>query len=175
VPLQPTKDEVDEHKRRFAGAPCMFFTVEPMVNAGRPGVKLLDDGWTAVTRNRSLSAQFEHMVGVTEDGVKIFALSPAGLDKPAYGTARPGRPARLAMAEVRPPAQPRHDAVGCARIPIRWCKGRPIAKCRSNPHDSPHFQTVPKVSAKTGSSASMAANRSTSGSSRNSGMVGMSS
>ena len=48
--------------------PGMFFTVEPMVNAGRPEVKILDDGWTAVTRDRSLSAQFEHMVGVTEDG-----------------------------------------------------------------------------------------------------------
>jgi methionyl aminopeptidase len=65
--------------------PGMFFTVEPMVNAGRPGVKVLDDGWTAVTRDRSLSAQFEHMVGVTEDGCEIFTLSPLGLDKPPYG------------------------------------------------------------------------------------------
>jgi methionyl aminopeptidase len=64
--------------------PGMFFTVEPMVNAGRPGVKVLDDGWTAVTRDRSLSAQFEHMVGVTEDGCEIFTLSPQGLDKPPY-------------------------------------------------------------------------------------------
>ncbi|MBU6497038.1 MAG: type I methionyl aminopeptidase [Rhodospirillales bacterium] len=67
--------------------PGMFFTIEPMVNAGRPEVKVLDDGWTAVTRDRSLSAQFEHMVGVTEDGVEIFTLSPAGLDKPPYPTA----------------------------------------------------------------------------------------
>jgi methionyl aminopeptidase len=65
--------------------PGMFLTVEPMVNAGRPGVKVLDDGWTAVTRDRSLSAQFEHMVGVTEDGCEIFTLSPLGLDKPPYG------------------------------------------------------------------------------------------
>jgi methionyl aminopeptidase len=64
--------------------PGMFFTVEPMVNAGRPEVKILDDGWTAVTRDRSLSAQFEHMVGVTEDGVEIFTLSPAGLHRPPY-------------------------------------------------------------------------------------------
>jgi len=64
--------------------PGMFFTVEPMVNAGRPEVKILDDGWTAVTRDRSLSAQFEHMVGVTETGCEIFTLSPAGLDKPPY-------------------------------------------------------------------------------------------
>ncbi len=64
--------------------PGMFFTIEPMVNAGRPEVKVLDDGWTAVTRDRSLSAQFEHMVGVTEAGVEVFTHSPAGLDKPPY-------------------------------------------------------------------------------------------
>ena len=64
--------------------PGMFFTVEPMVNAGRPEVKILDDGWTAVTRDRSLSAQFEHMVAVTETGVEIFTLSPAGMHKPPY-------------------------------------------------------------------------------------------
>jgi methionyl aminopeptidase len=64
--------------------PGMFFTIEPMVNAGRPEVKVLDDGWTAVTRDRSLSAQFEHMIGVTADGVEIFTLSPAGLEKPPY-------------------------------------------------------------------------------------------
>jgi len=66
--------------------PGKFFTVEPMVNAGRPEVKVLDDGWTAVTRDRSLSAQFEHMVGVTEEGVEVFTYSPAGLDKPPYAT-----------------------------------------------------------------------------------------
>lgn len=64
--------------------PGMFFTVEPMVNAGRPEVKVLDDGWTAVTRDRSLSAQFEHMVAVTETGVEVFTYSPAGLHKPPY-------------------------------------------------------------------------------------------
>ena len=64
--------------------PGMFFTVEPMVNAGRPEVKVLDDGWTAVTRDRSLSAQFEHMVGVTEDGCEVFTHSPAGFTKPPY-------------------------------------------------------------------------------------------
>ncbi len=64
--------------------PGMFFTVEPMVNAGRPEVKVLDDGWTAVTRDRSLSAQFEHMVGVTDAGVEIFTLSPAGFTAPPY-------------------------------------------------------------------------------------------
>ncbi len=64
--------------------PGMFFTVEPMVNAGKWQVKLLADGWTAVTKDRSLSAQFEHTVAVTETGVEIFTLSPAGLHKPPY-------------------------------------------------------------------------------------------
>jgi methionyl aminopeptidase len=67
--------------------PGMFFTVEPMINLGRPDVKVLDDGWTAVTRDRSLSAQFEHTVAVTETGVEIFTLSPAHLDKPPYKAA----------------------------------------------------------------------------------------
>jgi methionyl aminopeptidase len=67
--------------------PGMIFTVEPMVNLGRPHVKVLADGWTAVTRDRSLSAQFEHTVGVTETGVEIFTLSPKGFDKPPYPTA----------------------------------------------------------------------------------------
>jgi methionyl aminopeptidase len=56
--------------------PGMIFTVEPMINLGRPHVKVLADGWTAVTRDRSLSAQFEHTVGVTETGHEIFTLSP---------------------------------------------------------------------------------------------------
>ena len=64
--------------------PGMFFTIEPMVNAGKPGVKVLDDGWTAVTRDRSLSAQFEHMIGVTEQGYEVFTFSPKGLNKPPY-------------------------------------------------------------------------------------------
>jgi methionyl aminopeptidase len=56
--------------------PGMIFTVEPMINLGRPQVKILSDGWTAVTRDRSISAQFEHSVGVTEAGHEIFTLSP---------------------------------------------------------------------------------------------------
>ena len=62
--------------------PGMFFTIEPMINLGRPHVKILNDGWTAVTRDRSLSAQFEHTIGVTETGCEIFTLSPKGLDYP---------------------------------------------------------------------------------------------
>ncbi|MBX9797764.1 type I methionyl aminopeptidase [Sphingomonas sp.] len=64
--------------------PGMFFTIEPMINIGRPEVKLLEDGWTAVTRDRSLSAQFEHSIGITETGCEIFTASPAGLHKPPY-------------------------------------------------------------------------------------------
>ena len=65
--------------------PGMFFTVEPMVNLGKPQVKVLSDGWTAVTRDKSLSAQCEHSVGVTETGIEIFTASPAGLFRPAFG------------------------------------------------------------------------------------------
>ncbi len=64
--------------------PGMFFTIEPMINIGRPDVKLLDDGWTAVTRDRSLSAQFEHSIGITEDGCEIFTQSPTGRHNPPY-------------------------------------------------------------------------------------------
>lgn len=64
--------------------PGMFFTIEPMINIGRADCKVLDDGWTAVTRDRSLSAQFEHSIGITEDGCEIFTVSPAGLHKPPY-------------------------------------------------------------------------------------------
>jgi methionyl aminopeptidase len=62
----------------------MIFTIEPMVNAGRHETKILSDGWTAVTKDRSLSAQFEHTIGVTADGCEIFTLSPAGLHCPPY-------------------------------------------------------------------------------------------
>jgi methionyl aminopeptidase len=65
--------------------PGMFFTVEPMINLGRPHVKVLADGWTAVTRDRSLSAQFEHTVGVTQTGVEIFTTSAKGFHQPPYG------------------------------------------------------------------------------------------
>ena len=64
--------------------PGMFFTIEPMVNLGRPETKVLSDEWTAVTRDKSLSAQFEHSVGVTEDGVEIFTLSPGGKFHPTW-------------------------------------------------------------------------------------------
>lgn len=64
--------------------PGMFFTIEPMINIGKPGIRMLDDGWTAVTRDRSLSAQFEHSIGITETGCEIFTTSPAGLHCPPY-------------------------------------------------------------------------------------------
>jgi methionyl aminopeptidase len=65
--------------------PGMLFTIEPMINLGKPHVKILSDGWTAVTRDRSLSAQFEHTVGVTETGCEVFTVSPRGLDRPPFG------------------------------------------------------------------------------------------
>ena len=64
--------------------PGMIFTSEPMINAGKYDVKILDDGWTAVTRDRSLSAQFEHSIGITEDGAEIFTLSPQGYTQPPF-------------------------------------------------------------------------------------------
>jgi methionyl aminopeptidase len=64
--------------------PGMIFTVEPMINLGKPHVKMLSDGWTAVTRDRSLSAQFEHSIGVTEGGCEVFTYSPRGWHKPPF-------------------------------------------------------------------------------------------
>jgi len=64
--------------------PGMFFTIEPMINLGRPHAKLLNDGWTAVTRDKSLSAQFEHSLGITETGNEIFTQSAKGLHQPPY-------------------------------------------------------------------------------------------
>ncbi|MDE3028884.1 MAG: type I methionyl aminopeptidase [Paracoccaceae bacterium] len=63
----------------------MIFTIEPMVNLGRPETKVLSDDWTAVTRDKSLSAQFEHSIGVTATGCEIFTLSPAGKFHPTWG------------------------------------------------------------------------------------------
>jgi methionyl aminopeptidase len=62
--------------------PGMIFTIEPMINLGRPHVKILSDGWTAVTRDRTLSAQCEHSIGITETGHEVFTLSPRGLFNP---------------------------------------------------------------------------------------------
>ena len=62
----------------------MFFTVEPMINLGKPDTKILSDGWTAVTRDKKLTAQFEHSIGVTKDGLEIFTTSPKGLHCPPY-------------------------------------------------------------------------------------------
>ena len=53
----------------------MFFTIEPMINIGKKDIKILDDGWTAVTRDKKLSAQYEHTIGVTENGFEVFTLS----------------------------------------------------------------------------------------------------
>ena len=83
----PTILHYVEQKYDVTLSPGMLFTIEPMINLGRPQVKVLSDGWTAVTRDRSLSAQFEHTVGVTKEGVEVFTQSPKGYDKPPYGIA----------------------------------------------------------------------------------------
>jgi len=62
----------------------MIFTIEPMINIGGYQAKILSNGWTAVTKDRSLSAQFEHTIGITENGAEIFTLSPKGYHKPPY-------------------------------------------------------------------------------------------
>lgn len=76
------------HYGRFGTGPVleegMFFTIEPMVNLGRPETKILSDDWTAVTKDRSLSAQFEHSIGVTADGCEIFTLSPSDKFYPTW-------------------------------------------------------------------------------------------
>ena len=64
--------------------PGMTFTIEPMINTGKYDVKMLNDGWTAVTKDKSLSAQFEHTLGITENGYEIFTLSAKGYAKPPY-------------------------------------------------------------------------------------------
>ena len=64
--------------------PGMTFTIEPMINAGKFDIKVLNDGWTAVTKDKSLSAQFEHTVGITENGYEIFTESDKGYSKPPY-------------------------------------------------------------------------------------------
>jgi methionyl aminopeptidase len=68
--------------------PGMFFTIEPMINLGRAPVKVLSDGWTAVTRDRSLSAQFEHTVGITETGVEVFHAIAGGTRLRPYARSR---------------------------------------------------------------------------------------
>ncbi len=68
--------------------PGMFFTIKPMINLGKPHVKILADGWTAVTRDRELSAQFEHTVAVTDTGCEVFTISPAGLHCPPYSLSK---------------------------------------------------------------------------------------
>jgi len=64
--------------------PGMTFTIEPMINDGKYDVKILNDGWTAVTKDKSLSAQFEHTIGITENGYEIFTESVKGYSKPPY-------------------------------------------------------------------------------------------
>ncbi len=78
----PTVLHYGEPKTGLTLEEGMFFTIEPMINSGKHEVKILSDGWTAVTRDKSLSAQFEHSIGVTSNGCEIFTLSPKGLELP---------------------------------------------------------------------------------------------
>ena len=78
----PTVLHYGEPKTGLVLEEGMFFTIEPMINSGKHDVKILSDGWTAVTRDKSLSAQFEHSIGVTSEGCDIFTLSPRGLEFP---------------------------------------------------------------------------------------------
>ena len=117
--------------------PGMFFTVEPMINLGRPHVKVLSDGWTAVTRDRSLSAQFEHTVGVTETGVEIFTHLAQGPRQAALSAAAVPGSGRSALH--RSPAFARTLHVRCtarARILIGRvvrCHARQDAKIDRSP------------------------------------------
>ena len=81
----PTVLHYGEPKTGMVLEPGMIFTIEPMINAGRAETYIMKDGWTAVTRDKSLSAQFEHSIGITEGTAEIFTLSPAGFTMPPYG------------------------------------------------------------------------------------------
>ena len=80
----PTVLHYGEPNSGMALEPGMIFTIEPMINAGRAATKILNDGWTAVTRDKSLSAQFEHSIGITDGRPEIFTLSPAGFSLPPH-------------------------------------------------------------------------------------------
>ncbi|MFQ5614503.1 MAG: type I methionyl aminopeptidase [Anaerolineae bacterium] len=80
----PSVSHVGQPGKGLKLKPGMLFTIEPMVNLGRPNIQLLQDGWTVITRDRSPSAQYEHTVGVTSTGYEIFTLSPEGLDHPGW-------------------------------------------------------------------------------------------
>ena len=82
--VPPSVMHIGEPGEGIVLEPGMFFTIEPMINAGHYATKILPDGWTAVTRDRSLSAQFEHTLAVTDTGFEIFTLSPKGYTKPPY-------------------------------------------------------------------------------------------
>ena len=120
--------------------PGMFFTVEPMVNVGTWQVKILSDGWTAVTRDKQLSAQFEHSVGITETGVEFFTLSPKQLAKPPYNLkavqARPDPPGVFGDEHVSfwipgtsHPAGEQRDRAACRRPCAQDSVNCPASAC----------------------------------------------
>ena len=112
--------------------PGMFFTIEPMINIGRADVKLLDDGWTAVTRDRSLSAQFEHSIGITETGCEIFTKSPKGLRQAALRLRRfSAALARCLIAAAR--------SKDCKRPRVRAARKIVGVQGRDQPSAVPNF------------------------------------
>ena len=123
--------------------PGMIFTIEPMINLGRPHVKVLSDGWTAVTRDRSLSAQYEHTVGVTETGCEIFTLSPGGLDRP--GLPVYGRPAILRRLWSGRRAWRRRRRTSEASSPRRRCRA-PLEPAAAKPQ--PHYHRPSRAAAR---------------------------
>ena len=114
--------------------PGMFFTIEPMINLGKPHVKILSDGWTAVTRDRSLSAQFEHSVGVTATGVEIFTLSQRHAREAAGADLIRSR--LTALAAHFTVAKPAGTAWLRAECPA---KPRPAATDRPESAETPHY------------------------------------
>ena len=109
--------------------PGMFFTIEPMINIGKADCKVLDDGWTAVTRDRSLSAQFEHSIGITEDGCEIFTKSPKGSTRRL--TPEPHVQA-LRRAAQRLIADGPHPAIGHELAEEDDARLHPRRRCRSS-------------------------------------------
>ena len=118
--------------------PGMIFTVEPMINLGRPHVKVLSDGWTAVTRDRSLSAQYEHTIGVTETGCEIFTLSPKSSTAPAC------RPS-ICRAGRRLPTDWTRTAGGGWQKPATTTNGVSSPRCRSASRRTPRPDPAEKA------------------------------
>ena len=121
--------------------PGMFFTVEPMINLGRPHVKVLSDGWTAVTRDRSLSAQFEHTIGVTKTGVRDFhdlAQGPRQAAVSGLIAARAACDCKRRRIRRHPDAGQR-ACRGRVAMPARPQDGESDGRTAASPKRAPHY------------------------------------